>query len=357
MADQDDSEKTEEPSSKKLEDAHKKGDMAKSQEVNTWFILLAGAIIIGFSAPSMATELMKNLRVFLENPHAISTDPEHLRLIWYEAGQILMLCLAIPFGAIMIAGVVGNLVQNPPTFTTETIQPKFSKISPLGGAKRMFSGKSLMNFVKGILKIALVGLATFAIVYPQRDQLGLMVSIDLHDLLPIIHSMAIKILGAVIVIMGVIAAADYMYERHVWMQKQRMTMQEVKDEHKQAEGDPMVKAKLRALRRQRGQKRMMAAVPDATVVVTNPTHFAVALKYEQGMLAPICVAKGMDDVALTIRGIATEHNIPIIENKPLARALYAQIEIDEPIPAEHFQAVAEVVGYVMRLRAKMAWRS
>jgi flagellar biosynthetic protein FlhB len=153
--------------------------------------------------------------------------------------------------------------------------------------------------------------------------------------------------------MTVVAALDYLFERAQWMKKQRMSIQEVKDEYKQMEGDPTVKAKLRQIRAERGRKRMMAAVPSATVIITNPTHYAVALKYEQGMGAPLVVAKGVDAVAFKIREIGQEHDIPVVENPPLARALHATVQIDEEITPEHYKAVAEVIGYVMRLKAKI----
>jgi flagellar biosynthetic protein FlhB len=161
-------------------------------------------------------------------------------------------------------------------------------------------------------------------------------------------------LGAVVVVLALIAAADYLFQYRQWFERQKMSVRELKEEFKQTEGDPMIKGKIRAIRQARMKKRMMAAVPTASVVITNPTHFAVALQYERGMNAPICVAKGADAVALKIREVAGEHGIPIVENPPLARALHATVEIDQEIPAEHYQAVAEVIGYVMRLNRGLA---
>jgi flagellar biosynthesis protein FlhB len=168
-----------------------------------------------------------------------------------------------------------------------------------------------------------------------------------------VQAMALKMFAGVIAVMTVVAALDYLFERMQWMKKQRMSVQEVKDEYKQMEGDPTVKAKLRQIRVERGRKRMMAAVPTATVIITNPTHYAVALKYEQGMGAPVVVAKGVDSVAFRIREIGEENNVPIVENPPLARALHATVEIEQEVKPEHYKAVAEVIGYVMRLKAKM----
>ena len=169
-------------------------------------------------------------------------------------------------------------------------------------------------------------------------------------MLPEVLVLILKLLGATLGIFSFIAALDYGYQRIKWYKRQRMTKQEVKDEHKEQEGNPEIKQKIKQIRNRAARKRMMAAVPKATVVITNPTHFAVALRYEQGMNAPTCVAKGLDAVALKIREIAEGHDVPVIENKPLARALHATVEIDGEIPAEHYKAVAEVIGYVMRFR-------
>ncbi|MEM9206676.1 MAG: EscU/YscU/HrcU family type III secretion system export apparatus switch protein, partial [Pseudomonadota bacterium] len=167
---------------------------------------------------------------------------------------------------------------------------------------------------------------------------------------------SVIIMIAVLAAFAAIAGLDFAYQKFQWMQRQKMTVKEVKDEFKQTEGDPLVKGKIRQIRMERAKARMMAAVPDATVVVTNPTHFSVALKYESGMPAPLCVAKGVDEIALKIRGVATENDVPIVENPPLARALYATVDIDQEIPSEHYKAVAQVIGYVMQLNEKRRWR-
>jgi len=237
--------------------------------------------------------------------------------------------------------------------TAENMKPKLSKISLKEGVKRLFGTKSLMNLAKGVVKIVVVSIVSFMIVWPERDRLALMMTWDVAQLLPVVQTMALKMFAGVIAVMTVVAVLDYLFERMQWMKKQRMTVQEVKDEYKQMEGDPTVKAKLRQIRVERGRKRMMAAVPTATVIITNPTHYAVALKYEQGMGAPVVVAKGVDAVAFKIREIGQEHDVPIVENPPLARALHATVEIDQEVKPEHYKAVAEVIGYVMRLKAKM----
>ncbi|MFA7639624.1 MAG: flagellar biosynthesis protein FlhB [Parvibaculum sp.] len=353
MADQDDSEKTEEPTHRKLEEAQKKGDIVKSQEISTWFVMLGGAVSIAMLAPSTAGSIMGSLKIFLAQPDAIPMDAEHLRRIWLGIGRDVFGAVLGPLCILAGAALIGHLIQHAPVFTAENMKPKLSKISPKEGLKRLFGKKSLMNLAKGIVKIGVVGTVSFLIVWPERDRLALMMTWDVAQFLPTVHVMALKMFAGVIAVMTVVAALDYFFERMQWMKKQRMSVQEVKDEYKQMEGDPTVKAKLRQIRVERGRKRMMAAVPTATVIITNPTHYAVALKYEQGMGAPVVVAKGVDAVAFKIREIGQDNNVPIVENPPLARALHATVEIDQEIKPEHYKAVAEVIGYVMRLKAKM----
>jgi flagellar biosynthetic protein FlhB len=176
-----------------------------------------------------------------------------------------------------------------------------------------------------------------------------MVAVDPAAILPLTQTLSLDMLGVVVAVLALIAAADYLFQYRQWFERQKMSLRELKEEFKQSEGDPMIKGKIRQLRQAKMKKRMMAAVPQASVVITNPTHFAVALQYERGMNAPVCVAKGVDAIARKIREVAEQHEIPIVENPPLARALHATIEIDEEVPPEHYQAVAEVIGFVMRL--------
>jgi flagellar biosynthesis protein FlhB len=226
---------------------------------------------------------------------------------------------------------------------------KFSKISPLAGAKRLFSKQALINFVKGLVKLALVGAALFALLWPERHRLEALIVFDPRALLSFTHAHALNLLGSVVAIMAIVAAIDYLLQYRQWYEKQKMSMRDLKEEFKDTDGDPKIKARIRQIRMTRARQRMMAAVPEATVVITNPTHFAVALKYERGMDAPICVAKGVDAIALKIREVAGKHAVPIVENPPLARVLHATVDIDQEIPAEHYKAVAEVIGYVMGL--------
>jgi len=349
----DDAEKTEEPTQKRLEDARKKGDIPKSQEVNTWFVMIGITLLIALFSDDAALKLKNLLTGFLENAATIPMDGDNILYMITNTGISVLAILMVPFLILIVFAIAGNVFQNPPNISVEQLKPKLNKISPASGAKRLFSSTSLVNFVTGIAKLAIVSVMMFFIIWPERDRLDPMVMSDIANLLPILRDMSVNLLVGVISVLTVIAVADLIYQRQKWTKKQRMTFQEVKDEHKQMEGDPIIKGKLRQLRQERGRKRMMASVPDASVVITNPTHYAIALKYEKGMGAPVCLAKGIDTIALKIREIAEEHDIPVVENPPLARALYATADIDGEIDAEHYKAVAQVIGYVMNIRGRL----
>ncbi len=351
MADDSDAtDKTEDPTQKRLDDALQRGDVVKSQEVNNWFIVAGGTLVLMSFAGSMTDGLTATLRGLIANSYRISLDGPAIPGLFQKIGLELISTLSMPFLVLMIAALVGNLVQHRLVWTTEGLAPKFSKVSPGAGFKRLFSKQSLANFAKGIAKLLLLGSIMVALMWPEQNRMEGLNFTDPMALLPFTQVLALKLMGAVVALLGVVAAADYFFQYRSWFGKQKMSLQELKEEFKQSEGDPTIKGKLRNLRQQRSRKRMMAAVPKASVIITNPTHYAIALQYERGMEAPICVAKGMDAIALKIREVAGQHGIPIVENPPLARALHATVDVDEPIPAEHYKAVAEVISYVMKLR-------
>ncbi len=346
----DDTERSEDPTQKRLDDALERGDVPTSQEVNTWFVLAGGTLVITAFSGSVGSQLQTTLRGFLANSYALPADGPALAHMLKSLLAQLLGILVVPLILLVIAAAVGSLVQHRLVFSTDAIKPKFSKISPAAGFKRLFSKQALVNFLKGLAKLGLLGSVMTALLWPQRHHLASLVMTDPAGLMPFTKALTLKLLGTVIAILAVIAAADYLFQYRTWFSKQKMSLREMKEEFKQSEGDPVVKGKLRQLRQARMKKRMMAAVPKAAVIITNPTHYAVALQYERGMTAPICVAKGADLIALKIREVAKEHNIPIVENPPLARALHATVAIDQEIPPDHYKAVAEVIGYVMRLR-------
>ena len=356
MADQPDkSEKTEDPSDKKLEDAHKKGDVAKSQELTTWFMMLGTALVFALIAPITSASLMLQLKGIFLNADQIEISGGGFEAFWRNLSGTVLLVAVAPLMIMAVFALAANLVQHRPVWSLDPVKPKFSKVSPLSGAKRLFSGEALVNFAKGIAKLSIVSLIMFLVMWPERDRLDTIITADPAMILPVFQEMGIKIIVGTLAVITVVAGLDFMYQRNKWWEKQKMTVKEVRDEYKQMEGDPTVKAKIRQLRQEKGRQRMMSNVPDASVVITNPTHYAVALKYESGMAAPVCVAKGTDAQALKIREIATENEVPIVENPPLARALHASVDIEDEIPGEHFQAVAKVIGYVMQLRKSRSW--
>jgi flagellar biosynthetic protein FlhB len=350
------SSKTEDPSEKKLEDAHKKGDVAKSQEVTTWFTLAGSGLMFAALAPATSASLADSLKGLLANADMYEVGGAAFGAIFWQIVGAILLVAVIPMMIIAAFATAGNLVQHRPLLSVDPIKPKFSKVSPLAGFKRLFSKESLVNFVKGLVKLSVISGVLWFVLAPEVDQLETMITAEVGMILPDFVELGIKIFAAVIAVVTIMAIADYVYQRNRWWNKQKMTLQETRDEYKQMEGDPKVKGRIRAIRQERSRKRMMSAVPQATVVITNPTHYAVALKYDKGMAAPLCIAKGADAIALKIREIAKDNDVPIVENPPLARALYASVDVDESIPTEHFQAVAQVIGFVMRLREKSRWR-
>jgi flagellar biosynthesis protein FlhB len=345
-----DSDRSEDPTAKRLDEALQRGDVAKSHEVSTWFVIGAAAIMLAAFSGPMSSGLSTTMRGIVANAHQIPVDGGGLIRLTARIEYEVIAAIALPLGLLVLAAIAGNMIQHRLVWTAESFKPKFSKISPLAGINRLFSLQAVANFVKGLIKIAVLGAVMAALLWPQRYRLEGLVSVDLLGTLLLTKSLALQMVGAVVAILFLVAAADFLFQYRQWFERQKMSFRELKEEYKQTEGDPMIKGKIRQLRQQRMRKRMMAAVPKASVVITNPTHFAIALQYEKGMEAPVCVAKGTDLMALKIREIATKHSIPIVENPPLARALHATVEIDDEIPTEHYKAVAEVIGYVMKLR-------
>ncbi|HZC57220.1 MAG TPA: flagellar biosynthesis protein FlhB [Xanthobacteraceae bacterium] len=346
----DDSEQTEDPTPRRLEQAIQRGDVVKSIEVSTWFMIGGATVALMIFAGPAAANLQNALRGLLAHSWQIPTDGPSLVDLTRSLGETLLATLGIPLLLLALSAFAGTMIQHRIIFSFEPLKPELSKISPIAGFKRLFSKVALANFAKGFAKLALFGTVIGALLWPQRRRMGGLIDVDPALILPITRSLAMQMLGTIVAILAVVAAADYLFQYRQWYDRHKMSLREMKEEFRQTEGDPAVKGKIRQLRQARARKRMMAAVPKASVVITNPTHFAVALQYERGMTAPVCVAKGADLIAHKIREIAEAHNIPIMENPPLARALHATVEIDQEIPQEHYRAVAEIIGYVMRLR-------
>ncbi len=351
---EDKDQKTLDPTQKKLDDALQKGDVAKSQDLVAWFLLFTSTLIVATMAAGSAGGLAVPLKNLMANADLVSIDRTALMQLLISLILAIVVAVGLPMLGLFLAGVGANLVQHRLVFSGESLKPKMSKISPLAGFKRIFGLDAIVNFVKGLAKILILGVVIFAVLWPQRGTIDSLVRMDVEMLLPHTFSIVMTVLIAVVAILAILALADFVYQYQRWYNRQKMSIQDLKEEFKQSDGNPEIKGKIKQLRRERSRKRMMANVPTATVVVTNPTHYAVALKYEAGMVAPVCVAKGMDQIALKIRELATANDVPIVENVPLARALHASVEIDQPIQEEHFRAVAEVIGYVMRLKGQLS---
>jgi flagellar biosynthetic protein FlhB len=353
--DKDQESKTEDASPQKLEDARKKGDVAKSPDVAQTLSLLGAASVLIFGGAYFGRTMAEGLMPFIASPHALRGGLEAgagleigMRAVWVMA----------PFlGAVMLAAIVGgvggNLAQiGAPVFSGEKLKPKWSKISPLGGFKRIFGPDGLMTFGQTLIKLIAVGVVCWAVLKPHMREFETMAAMSPVAILPMARDLMIALLASALVFLGLTAGGDFLWQKMRFAKRMRMTKEEVKEEFKNSEGDPHVKGKLKQIRMQRSRQRMMQAVPTATVIVTNPTHYSVALRYEAGDAAPVCVAKGVDAVALRIREVAREHKVPIVENVPLARALYAAVDVDEIIPREHFEAAAKVIGFVMQKRKR-----
>jgi len=352
MADAEDNQKTEQPSQRKLQRARAQGQVVQSREINSWIMLATGSALVLLLGPALSRSLEHTLARFLDPASLLAHDGvrwDAVRQLLVEIGTGFIL----PAAAVVVAGLAGSLLQNGLVLAVDRIGFDFARLSPAQGFARLFSLRALGDFVKNLAKVAGISVVILWMLSPELRRLPMLSALPVAALMEIMHLLR-RLALVVLVAVAAIAAFDYGYQRLIFLRGMRMSRQEVKEEHKQAEGDPAIKARLRQLRMERARKRMMAAVPTASVVVTNPTHYAVALKYELGDKgAPKLVAKGADLIAQRIRELARENGVPLVENPPLARSLYASVDLDQEIPPEHYRAVAEVINYVFRLKGKL----
>lgn len=349
--------KTEEASPRKLEEARRKGDVAKSQDVGQTLSLMGASAVLLIGGGWFCGRMAEELLPFIAQPHELIGGLEAGAGV--EIG-VRALWAAAPFlGAVMIATIVGGVGGNVGQvggliFSAEKLKPKWETLNPMAGFKRIFGPDGLMHFAQTLIKLLAVGVICWFVLKPHAREMENLAAMSPMAILPLTRDLSVALLAATLVFMGFTAGGDFIWQKLRFAKRMRMTKEEMKEDFKQSEGDPHIKAKLRQIRMQRSRQRMMANVPKATVIVTNPTHYSVALRYEpdQGDAAPICLAKGVDAVAMRIREVAREHDVPIVENVPLARALYAAVDIDETIPREHFEAAAKVIGFVMQKRKK-----
>ena len=356
MSEEDKSSKTEEPTDRRLAKARREGDTASSREPGTAAALVALLVAVTVLAPALLEGLAAAFAGVMARAPAIEagTGTAGLRdlgrLTMPLLGGVALLLLPV-MGALLVAAVVGALAQGEIVVSAKRLAPKLSKISPIAGAKRLFSPDTLMEFAKNLAKVTLIVVVTGFIGIPIVTSIWTLIEVPPGAVLAHAGRGAARMLAAVAVMTAALAVLDVVWKRWRWREKQKMSIKEVRDEHKDSDGDPLLRSRRDGIRRQRARQRIATAVPSATVVITNPTHYAVALRYEIGRdAAPVCVAKGADLVAARIRELAREAEVPMVENRLLARALHAAVEIDAPVPVEHWQAVAEIIGYVNALQ-------
>ena len=347
--DEDKSQKTEEPTQKKLADAREKGQVPSSREINNWFMILAATLVIVMLAPSLMKDIAGILGDHLASVHTIHVDAPGFVNVGARTLKAILLVLLPTFILLIAAAAGATLVQNGPMWSPEKIRPRLENISLIKGFGRLFSLRSVMEVVKGVFKLAIVAAVAVMAVLPELERVMAASALDPLQLLDLEWLLIVRMLAGVWAVITIIAALDFAFQKYEFHKSMKMSRQEIKDELKQSEGDPMVKARLGQLRLERARKRMMAAVPGADVVITNPTHYAVALRYDSDTMgAPRMVAKGADTIAIRMREVAEEHDVAVVENPPLARALYGGVEVDEQVPETYYQAIAEVIGYVWR---------
>lgn len=342
-------EKTEEPTAKRQSDARNKGQVARSQELGTAFVLLGGFFALYQMGAGIYTEITGYMAYILAHPNTSVTTESVMRMFIDIVTLLGKTALPIML-VILVTGLCINLMQVGINFTTEPLSFKPENLNPINGFGRIFSKRALVELIKSFMKIGIIGFFIYTYLKDEIPQAPKYLYMDLTASIPIISGIIINLVFKVIIVIFIMAVLDFGYQK--WQHKQglKMSKQEVKEEFKQMEGDPQIKGKIKQKQRQMAMSRMMKEVPQADVVITNPTHFAVALKYQKGMDAPLVIAKGQDLVAQKIKEIAREAGVTIVENKPLARSLFAMVDIGGSVPPELYKAVAEVLAYVYRLK-------
>ncbi|MCA1059151.1 flagellar biosynthesis protein FlhB [Rossellomorea aquimaris] len=347
-------EKTEKATPKKREDARKKGQTAKSQDVNTAIILLAVFLFMTFSASYIGDIVFDLFHQTFQEYMLMELTENTVQVITMDLMKEIALLLGPVMIIALLAGLFSNYIQVGVMFTAEPLQPKLEKIDPIKGFKRIFSLRAIVELLKSILKISFVGAITFVILWMNIDRVLSLSFKSVGDSLTTMANLAIQMGIAASLALLFLSLFDFLYQKYDFEKNIRMSKQDLKDEHKNIEGDPLIKSKIKQRQREMAMRRMMQEVPEADVVITNPTHFAIALKYDEDKMdAPFVVAKGVDYLAQKIKYIAGEHDVVMVENRPLARSLYDSAEIGDAVPEEFFKAVAEILAYVYRIKNQM----
>ena len=347
-------EKTEEATPKRKQEARQKGQVAKSMELNSVFVIVAAFLTLKVLGSYIFDELFGYMKTIFTNlwlADLTITSAEQI----FIGFAIIFLKTTLPLMCvILIVGLAVNFLQVGFAFSLEPLMPNFDKVNPITGFGRLFSKRSLVELFKALFKIAVIGGFVYRFMMKQTKQIPSLIGAELIDSFHLVASLILDLVFNIATVLFILAVFDYMYQWWENQESMKMSKDDIKQEFKQSEGDPQIKGKIKERQRAMSRQRMMQDVPKADVIVTNPTHFAVALKYDQEMLAPIVVAKGQDLIAQKIKEIAKEHRVVIVENKMLARALYASVEIGNPVPHELYQAVAEVLAYVYKLKKRLS---
>jgi len=354
MAEEDKDQRTEEPSAKRLRETREKGQFANSKEVSSVFVLMASIIAFSLAGSYAWKDLMLISSHIFSALNGISVTQSGVYLLFQLVSKQILIALAPIVLTIMVFGLFANLIQTGgPNFSLDPLEPKFSKLNPLKGMKRFFSKQALVELIKSIAKIVIVGYVAFSTVRDEFGNLPYLVGMNSGQILVYISQISLRIMIHTFWILVLLAIFDYGFQFWSFRENLRMTKQEVKDERKQTEGDPQIKTRIRGIQHQIARKRMMAAVPEADVVITNPTHVAVALQYKKDDIAPIVTAKGTGFIAAKIKEIAREKDVPLVEDRPLAQLLNKTIQIGQYVPDSLYKAVAEILAYVYRLKKRV----
>ncbi|GBF11617.1 flagellar biosynthesis protein FlhB [Tepidibacillus sp. HK-1] len=347
-------EKTEKATPRRKQESRQKGQVAKSAELSSAIIFLMIFLLFYLFGSAFTQQIILFFKKMLNQYLIWEITSDNIRLLFLEAMTDMLWVVLPVFGLAIIAGIAGNLIQVGFLYTAEPLKLKPERLNPLEGAKRIFSKRALVELVKSILKVFLVGYIAFSVLMDKKADLLILYQYDLKDVMIFVGKLLLELGLKTSAVLIILSLLDYIYQKYDYEKNLRMSKQEIKEEYKKTEGDPLIKGKIKERQRQMAMSRMMQAVPEADVIITNPTHFAVALQYKPNeMDAPKVIAKGMDFIALKIKEVAKENDIVTVENKWLARALYFQVEIDDAVPSELFHAVAEILAYVYRIKGKI----
>ncbi|HSH26053.1 MAG TPA: flagellar biosynthesis protein FlhB [Massilibacterium sp.] len=344
-------EKTEKATPKKRQDSRKKGQVAKSTDINTAITLLVVFLFLGAIAGFLRDQLISFFTEFYTYDLLMDINVENIHQMFVKVSMKAIIVVAPVLAVALFAGVFANFIQVGALFAPEAIKFKLERVNPLKGFKRIFSMRAIVELLKSLLKITLVGIVTFSILFINKEQVMQLSEHSISNALVIIAKLTFQMGLATSILLIFLAILDYAYQKFDFEKNIRMSKQDIKDEYKKVEGDPLIKSKIKERQRQMAMQRMMQEVPNADVIITNPTHYAIALKYDDEMMdAPVIVAKGVDYLAMKIKEVAKKNNIVMVENKPLARSLYSKADIGDVIPEEFYKTVAEIIAYVYRIQ-------